>query len=173
VEVDYLLEVEGLLDLAKLTALELKQITGCDFISIPFTETLSYSGDTGIRTAFMNVALFAQSDALIGMWAAEIAGTYDSDTISENWSIIFNGGEDTGTLVNVNGTAAWEDTSSGNWSADVSGTIEGNQIFGEAAGTYTYGEEAGKFKGVGVGGWIDKSIVDIGDDAGDLFETIT
>ncbi|MCK4463318.1 MAG: hypothetical protein KAU58_03300, partial [Candidatus Omnitrophica bacterium] len=122
------------------------------FVSIPITEVhssiLSGAGTFaagGAIQATMDTSLYATSPSAVeGIWSAIINGTY-SGPIGDVWSAtLANGGGDSAALSGNK----WGDNQ---WLADVSGKVGGNDIDGQAAGTYA----DGTFDGLGAGRWSD------------------
>ncbi len=113
---------------------------------VPITETYYASlvaGSQGfITAAAMDFSLYNN-----WLWTALIYGMYEGD--STDWAVTLSEGTDSVTL---DGTIWDEETNE--WLADVSGVVDGNNITGEAGGSWGDGE----FEGIGagtVGGVVD------------------
>ena len=74
------------------------------------------------------------------LWTAIFGGTHDG-TVTNNFSMNFDNGT---VALNVAGDT-WENNQ---WHANVSGSYNGQNVYGEAAGTY----DETNFTGIGVGG---------------------
>jgi hypothetical protein len=77
-----------------------------------------------------------------GIWAAIINGYYSNVTNPAGWSATVVNGSDSVTLTGTQ----WD---IGQWAADVVGTAGGNNLTGQAAGTYNPGDNT--FTGAGTG----------------------
>jgi len=118
------------------------------FVSVPVTEV--YSNILNNNNLAMNVSLYQNEFAKI--WTALFSGTYPSAPFADGTLQFTNGKND---VVNLtNGT--WAD---GQWTAKVgpdalgnNSVVGGNNITGQAAGTYT-GTDSGTLTGAGAGTW--------------------
>jgi len=115
-------------------------------VSVPITEVytnLLTGTNDFITQATMDISIY--NNSLTSLWAAVMWGTYnpaEQPTVEDQswWGLSLSQGSD---VVNLEGSL-W----AGNeWLAGVEGTVGGDNITGEAGGTY--GE--GAFQGVGAG----------------------
>ncbi len=115
-------------------------ITNDKFINTLAVDMNGYN--SFISSATMNMNLFAMPGSNDGIWAAIINGHYSTPPTT-NWALTLNKGPNNATLSGP----AW---SNGQWVAtSVTGRVNGNNINGQAAGSYNSGNNT--FTGAGTG----------------------
>jgi hypothetical protein len=110
-------------------------------VTVAYSSIMTGAGTGGITSATMDMRLYGVGVA-DGIWAAIINGYYSNVTNPAGWSATVVNGSDSVTLTGTQ----WD---IGQWAADVVGTAGGNNLTGQAAGTYNPGDNT--FTGAGTG----------------------